>query len=797
MEEDYVSESFRLYEDQELIDALGMGRTPGQSLAPLVSPEVADADTVATPVVRGVAGGVRDAMQGFFDFTGEAGEFLQDKMPLGYVIFQDGNLEFSSQRPENMSEIKLPEIESGSTISEGLIRGLSQFVTGMAISPIGKAGKPLQFVKRAAFAETLFDPEQGNLATLLKDLGVDNDFVNLLDSQVDEDADAAERLKARLQQATTGTLEGAVLDGVVAAVRAARSDEGFKQTIKNYFTEAGERAEQRIADRGTQLTSGVDPTATLDELIASLGRAVSGREKNSLTEFIKNNPDGFTLDLSGQPTPAEGFVVAPLKPTEIIVDSQDLDVDVEEQLIDNVMDLTQASGGKVYAGGWFDSKNNRYVLDATQVQTDRDDAIYLAAAGKQDAIFDLGEIDEIRTADALKDFRERGVFDLRRFDDARRNQEQLEADFESTRVQNQRRARDDAEEVVVRSTPDLPENLTPAVKAKESKEAVPQAGNRLVVDDVGKYFVDQTVARHGRKLDPINSEDDFQIILSDGVSDVSYQLNQPETGEFWYDQDIADSFELTRRVIPELGVDEGLRVVLSAMVSATSPLTRAPANWQNGVSVLEEFMEKGVISGRNPVNGKYFGGTRGPVIEKTLKLLNYLLDTKGVQGTAEFLLGEHTVSELTSLRQASGLYSQSNKVPGKAGDQRLGAFIFGEKVGPFMLNINGLKETTADLWYTRTYNRYTGKLFDTPDGSMIGSPRNMAERENMKRLAREIGKQLDRPEQAIQSILWYLEQQIYYSLGVKSARSEAFSDGAKQFVSNRGISTSIRGGDAD
>ena len=276
MEEDYVSESFGLYEDQELIDALGMGRTPGQSLAPLVSPEVADADTVATPVVRGVAGGVRDAMQGFFDFTGEAGEFLQDKMPLGYVIIKDGNLEFSSQRPENMSEIKLPEIESGSTISEGLIRGLSQFVTGMAISPIGKAKEPLQFIKRAAFAESLFDPTEGNLATLLKDLGVDNEFVNLLDSKVDEDADAAERLKARLKQAVTGTIEGAVLDGVVAAVRAARSDEGFKQTIKNYFIEAGKAADARLAaDEGsTTLSMGVDPTKAIDTALSAAGRAV-------------------------------------------------------------------------------------------------------------------------------------------------------------------------------------------------------------------------------------------------------------------------------------------------------------------------------------------------------------------------------------------------------------------------------------------------------------------------------------------------------------------------------------------
>ena len=54
MEEDYVSESFGLYEDQELIDALGMGRTPGQSLAPLVSEEAAQQESALTSTARGV-----------------------------------------------------------------------------------------------------------------------------------------------------------------------------------------------------------------------------------------------------------------------------------------------------------------------------------------------------------------------------------------------------------------------------------------------------------------------------------------------------------------------------------------------------------------------------------------------------------------------------------------------------------------------------------------------------------------------------------------------------------------------
>ncbi len=276
MEEDYVSESFGLYEDQELIDALGMGRTPGQSLAPLVSEEAAQQESALTSTARGVAGGVRDAFQGAIDFTGEGAAFLQDKMPFGYVTINDGKLGFSSEQPENIAEIKLPQITPGDTLSEGLVRGLSQFVVGMAISPIGKAGAPFEFLKRAAFAEALFDPEDGNLATLMKDLGVDNDFINLLDSRVGEDADAAERLKARFKQATTGTIEGAVLDGVVAATRAARSDEGFKQTIKDYFTEVGKAADARLAaDEGsTTLSMGVDPTKAIDTALSAAGRAV-------------------------------------------------------------------------------------------------------------------------------------------------------------------------------------------------------------------------------------------------------------------------------------------------------------------------------------------------------------------------------------------------------------------------------------------------------------------------------------------------------------------------------------------
>jgi len=555
-------------------------------------------------------------------------------------------------------------------------------------------------------------------------------------------------------------------------------------------------APARVAERGTGVTlqSGIDPQAAVDEIIVGIQKATSKGKRKNLVSFIQDNPDGFTIDLAGGDIPPQGFVVAPLKQTEIFIDSKELTPEALDQLVDNVEALTKASGGKVYAGGWFDEETGRYVLDAVQVVDDREQALYLAAAGEQDAIFDLGELNVIRTADGLQELRKGQAFDVGRYNEQRTNQAELVEGFESTGVQPE----GSAATTEVLETPAMPENLTPALQAKEAGEtAPPSKGNKVLVDDAGQYLVNKSIEQHGRKLDPINNSEDLQTIIDEGVSEASYQLNQPISGEKWYDDDVAEAFKETSKIIPELAVDEGLRIVMTAMAALTSPGTRAAQNWKNASAVMEEFLNTGKISGRNPANGKYFGGTRGPIIEKQLQLLQYLLETKGVQGTADWLMSEHTVKDLTALRQESGLYSAGNKVPGKADDQKFGAFLFGEKVGPFMLNLNGMKETTADVWFSRTYNRLTGQLFDTPNKDMVGGPRNESERDIMKQWNRAIAGKLGRDEQSIQAVLWYFEQQLYYSLGVKSARSEAFSDGAKSFTKDKGISDSVRSSDAN
>lgn len=222
-----------------------------------------------------------------------------------------------------------------------------------------------------------------------------------------------------------GELSSIVVNAVPGAKQLVKGAKWLKDSAADYA--AG--APARVAERGTRLMSGLDPQAAVDEIIAGIRKATQTRKRNKLVNFIEKNPEGFTIDLDGTPTPAQGFVVAPLKQTEIFIEGKELTPQALDGLVDNVVALTQASGGKVYAGGWFDDETGRYVLDAVQIVDSRDDALYLAAAGDQDAIFDLGEFNVIRTEDGLTELKASNTFDGGRYDEQRANQAKLVEGF--------------------------------------------------------------------------------------------------------------------------------------------------------------------------------------------------------------------------------------------------------------------------------------------------------------------------------------------------------------------------------
>lgn len=310
----------------------------------------------------------------------------------------------------------------------------------------------------------------------------------------------------------------------------------------------------------------------------------------------------------------------------------------------------------------------------------------------------------------------------------------------------------------------------------------------ITVNDVGVILEKSQLALNKNKpLDPTKPKDLAKMVDS-ATAEAEYQMSQPISGATWYEDDVHQAFMLGSKIIPELATDEPLRVMTTAFSASTSYNKRAGENWPVALRITEHLMKTGQMASRNPDNGKLWGGTTGPIMEQQLKLHDYMIKRMGMDKYAEWLLTPHTVKEIIEMRAASGLY-KSPGIPGKANDMKMGAFIMGEKGGPFFLNLNGIKETTADKWFTRTYNRHVGTLTqgNVSEQGLVDAPRNEAERAIMKQWNRAVASNIKLDEQANQAVLWYYEQSLYYNLGVKSARSESFSDGAKNLLNARGI----------
>ena len=156
--------------------------------------------------------------------------------------------------------------------------------------------------------------------------------------------------------------------------------------------------------------------------------------------WVKNNPDGFTISIDGKATPKSGFVLAPIKQTELIFDAKTIDYEDIVKLKDNVKFLFKTyqdmgmDNVRVYAGGWLNKETNKYVLDASVIIDNKADALYIANAGKQNAIFDLGEFNEIKTSEGIEELKQSGSYDIDKSNVRQSDNVKLVEGFEGARM---------------------------------------------------------------------------------------------------------------------------------------------------------------------------------------------------------------------------------------------------------------------------------------------------------------------------------------------------------------------------
>ena len=235
---------------------------------------------------------------------------------------------------------------------------------------------------------------------------------------------------------------------------------------------------------------------------------------------------------------------------------------------------------------------------------------------------------------------------------------------------------------------------------------------RILNWDLAEALTERHMEAHGRKLDATD-EADRAIIMEALRAEYNEQVEQLDTGSGWYVADIAHAIEITKLILPQLD-NPRERDFFLTIAALMSPQERPPQNWEKALIAMEEFFANDVLPEKKP-NGKGFG-----VNAKSLPLTQHLIDTMGMDAALKFLQTPHTGRELAEMRRASGVFKDGDKtrklaeyLPSEVNmtDEVLGIYMYGPKVGDFMMNSTGIDPdaVTVDLWLARTYNRMIGR----------------------------------------------------------------------------------------
>jgi hypothetical protein len=306
-------------------------------------------------------------------------------------------------------------------LPDGTWSGTKRMLKGTLTSPSTYLG--IGTLGTAFFARNIFkELGKTGVKNYLKSLmptaiasGVEGGLYTGLDDAMRQisamDAGAQEEFDIGRSAVSTGT---GVAAGSVLATGLPAAARGVAEGVRR-LPDALSAGVERMGG-GRTLGTGMGPVDTPEDAIEAVTKEAV-KTPAGLSRLIQENPDGFTVDLETGVWPSEGFVVAPLKRTEIILDKAELNDDVAAELIDNVVKMTRITGSKVYAGGWL--HEGKYYLDASMIFDNEVDALYAAAAGRQIGLFDLGTFNEIETVAGFKGLRESGTFDVRRFNEQR------------------------------------------------------------------------------------------------------------------------------------------------------------------------------------------------------------------------------------------------------------------------------------------------------------------------------------------------------------------------------------------
>ena len=257
----------------------------------------------------------------------------------------------------------------------------------------------------------------------------------------------------------------------------------------------------------------------------------------------------------------------------------------------------------------------------------------------------------------------------------------------------------------------------PLMTGEEQLDVRPTgARGRASVGDV-LYALQNRAASKGQ-IDPGDFSDNAKNDIAQNIAkEVAYHVqNSDKSAIGWYDDALKQAMSQYAGRFPELGTDPQKTMLFHAILGITSQGNDVYSNSIHAMRLYDQIQNGGKSLPEAITNLKGSFGDKTRAIETNLMKLHHLLDTNGYDRMSDLFNQTKTVSEWNSiLRQDKSLRGPNGeklKVEGGSGQKVTGWMVFGPKIGSFINNLHGDYSTlTADLWFSRTWNRLLGHNF--------------------------------------------------------------------------------------
>lgn len=220
-------------------------------------------------------------------------------------------------------------------------------------------------------------------------------------------------------------------------------------------------------------------------------------------------------------------------------------------------------------------------------------------------------------------------------------------------------------------------------------------------------------------ISPTDYSEEAKRILAQAIADeVKWNVEQPggKSAVGWYDAALHKAKSIYEEVFSELRNNPEQEMVFDAVLGITSQGNNVHSNAVFAGRIYHLMTREGMSI---PEVAQVLRGTFGKqtvAIEQNLAKLDTLLRAMGLAKARAFFNTSTTVEGLrATIRNDLALRTLDGKplVVSGVGPQKVtGWAVFGPKIGSFINNLHGDYSTlTADLWFSRTWNRLLGHAF--------------------------------------------------------------------------------------